>query len=547
MHQKILILGSSTKASVYVTKQLKKYGLHVTVVDWSDTPVKFSKYIDQFILLSSPIYNVESFMNDFTDLLKKNKFDCLLPIHDPAIEICKKYRGQIGSYCKVIGINDDPVQAYASDKSVLYNLASEIGISIPKGRLINTIQDLDMYLGQLAYPVVIKPIQSAVLKDNRIYQFKVKITNNENEVIDFVRENINNVPLLLQEYIEGYGIGYNIFAVNGKICNAYIHRRINEHGGISSYRESLPTNTYDLQLPAAELIKKIGWNGVAMIEFKIHNNIPFLMEMNGRFWGSIEVAIKSGLNYPVMLYESEFLHKVVACDMPIRMVKVRNLKDEIVLYADKLINKGKGREFAKWTWSVIKCIFRKDNFIEDNFFDNPAFVSATYFYELKRIIKKLSSRLKKRFIKIPYRKPNFKTGTQYSIAFACSGNICRSPFAQKYAEKINTTYKFSSYGTSLYNNRLSPLNAIKAALAFNIDLSTFQSKSVDISKLNKFDFIFIFDKKNYFDLKKLGADENKIFFLSDKEIDDPYGKDEKAFGNQYALIRSRIDQLFSAN
>jgi len=52
------------------------------------------------------------------------------------------------------------------------------------------------------------------------------------------------------------------------------------------------------------LLKAIGWQGVAMVEYKVdrRDGWPKLMEVNGRFWGSLQLAIDAGMNFPLMLY-----------------------------------------------------------------------------------------------------------------------------------------------------------------------------------------------------------------------------------------------------
>jgi predicted ATP-grasp superfamily ATP-dependent carboligase len=53
----------------------------------------------------------------------------------------------------------------------------------------------------------------------------------------------------------------------------------------------------------ARMMKKLNWHGVAMAEFKIdsRDGSAKLMEINGRFWGSLHLAIASGVDFPYML------------------------------------------------------------------------------------------------------------------------------------------------------------------------------------------------------------------------------------------------------
>jgi predicted ATP-grasp superfamily ATP-dependent carboligase len=47
------------------------------------------------------------------------------------------------------------------------------------------------------------------------------------------------------------------------------------------------------------------WSGVAMVEYKLdsRDHSPKLMEVNGRFWGSLQLAVDSGVDFPFLLYQ----------------------------------------------------------------------------------------------------------------------------------------------------------------------------------------------------------------------------------------------------
>jgi predicted ATP-grasp superfamily ATP-dependent carboligase len=55
---------------------------------------------------------------------------------------------------------------------------------------------------------------------------------------------------------------------------------------------------------AAGLLESVAWHGVAMVEFKVNEKRgPFIMEVNTRFWGSLQLAIDAGVDFPYMLYQ----------------------------------------------------------------------------------------------------------------------------------------------------------------------------------------------------------------------------------------------------
>ena len=111
---------------------------------------------------------------------------------------------------------------------------------------------------------------------------------------------------LIQEKLNGEGQGVFLFVWDGELKSAFCHRRLREKppsGGVSVYRESIPLD-HNLVDKSFALLQALRWNGVAMVEFKVdaRDGVPKLMEVNGRFWGSLQLAVDAGINFPLLLY-----------------------------------------------------------------------------------------------------------------------------------------------------------------------------------------------------------------------------------------------------
>ena len=84
-----------------------------------------------------------------------------------------------------------------------------------------------------------------------------------------------------------------------------MHKRLREYpptGGASTYRESIFRQ--DLREYGERILKALSWYGPAMVEFKLdkQDNTLKLMEINGRLWGSLPLAIVAGVDFPYLLY-----------------------------------------------------------------------------------------------------------------------------------------------------------------------------------------------------------------------------------------------------
>ncbi len=541
---KILILGLTNKSGLAVARNLCKSGCDVHAILFDDVAAKHSRYITKSFYLGNPEHNVEKFNHALIRHITENKYDVLIPIHDGALEVTRLIVNDISAFVNIAGLNEDNIYKYSIDKSELLSIGQKHGLIIPSGNVISSLDKAEcINFSKLKFPVVAKPVSSAKVYHNKLMGFSVKICHNEKEVIDFVRENIWCTSILIQEYIQGYGIGYNFISKNGIILNDYIHRRINEFKGVSTLRESLPPDKYDIRDKVKKMISDIGWNGVGMVEFKIMpDNTPVLMEFNGRFFGSTELSVYAGINLPDQFLKAFIINEEVERINKIKHCSVRYLHDEVLQFTQMLF-KLKTKDFFKWFLGLMVSFFKRNSFIEDSIFKDPSFVFALYIYDLKRYYKKVKLSLIHKLIKIKPLNVESLHGVR-NITFVCYGNICRSPFARLYAAKINHEYIFDSCGFVLQEDRMPPTNAVLAAKKFDIDLSCHTSKSLFSIDVHNVDLFIVMDKMNSILLRRNGITEKKIRFICSNEIRDPYGKELSAFEDNYESIKEAMDRLF---
>jgi len=110
---------------------------------------------------------------------------------------------------------------------------------------------------------------------------------------------------MLQEYITGAGCAFFAVYNKGKCGLTFQHKRVREYpvsGGASVCAESYKNDL--VQKYGKRLLDALNWHGVAMVEFKLNNKgIPILMEINPKFWGSTDLALEAGVNFPKALID----------------------------------------------------------------------------------------------------------------------------------------------------------------------------------------------------------------------------------------------------
>jgi len=160
----------------------------------------------------------------------------------------------------------------------------------------------------LGFPLVVKPHRSRVATAKGWKSCDVTFANDAGALAqELSRRGAHEFPIILQERIVGPGLGVFAHYHRGRLVTLFSHRRIRERppwGGLSVLSESVPLDP-EARDAAVALLDDLQWHGVAMVEFKRddRDGRAKLMEINGRFWGSLQLAIDAGVDFPQLLLQ----------------------------------------------------------------------------------------------------------------------------------------------------------------------------------------------------------------------------------------------------
>jgi predicted ATP-grasp superfamily ATP-dependent carboligase len=186
-------------------------------------------------------------------------------------------------------------------------MAERVGIACPRTFMTSEDENLEDVSRKITYPAVIKPRFSRFLRGGAWASGSVQYAGGREELIAKYHESSVRIPgPLVQERIVGEGRGVFLLVWDGELKAAFGHRRLREKppwGGVSVYSETVPLDSALVQ-QSLELLQAIRWQGPAMVEFKLdeRDGRAKFMEVNGRFWGSLQLAIDAGVNFPLLLY-----------------------------------------------------------------------------------------------------------------------------------------------------------------------------------------------------------------------------------------------------
>lgn len=537
-----LLLGANDRAMFSMARQLLKKNYRVDVADWQPLPLERSRFIHRYHRLAEGERDVRAFVQDLLAVLNAGKYDLLIPVNDMAVEICVNFSDELRQRVSIVGLPSAESYPFAHDKARLVEKCREIGVPVPASSIVRTLADLDGLPDDLQFPLVLKPAYSRLIKQNRVHTFSVRRVKSRAQMVDAVRELIGSCPVMIQELLAGHGAGFNFLACDGQILSSYAHERVHEplEGGQSSYRKTIATDKYNLRGHSEKLIREIGWTGIAMIEYRISGGKPYVMEINGRLWGSIELGIFAGVNIPGQMIEHFHEGKSIAGPLPAKQVFVRNLKMDLRSALSKAARQRSPLPAAIWLWSLRHTLSRRE-LVEDHPLRDFGYESAIYWGWAKKAGMRLKARIFPARLPVNTAKPQLQRGMK--VGFLCFGNICRSPFAEAYARGKSPAMEFSSFGFYPLNDRFSPVDAVEAARTFNVDLSSHRSRLLTAEMLETLDVVFVMDKRNLADMGRLFPQAlQKTFYLNpEKELSDPYGKSRETFIAIYREIARTID------
>jgi predicted ATP-grasp superfamily ATP-dependent carboligase len=128
------------------------------------------------------------------------------------------------------------------------------------------------------------------------------------EKYDAMREKYGEPPLI-QERVTGEEYGVEMIAEKGEPRALVVHHRLRSlspTGGASVLKEIEPAGALrDMLITyAKKLVHELLWEGPIMVEFKVDSDTrtPKLMEINGRFWGSLPLSVAAGVDMPYLYY-----------------------------------------------------------------------------------------------------------------------------------------------------------------------------------------------------------------------------------------------------
>jgi len=303
---RVLVTDAGRGSGMAIVRSLGSRGVDVIAADASRlSPAFASRHVSERVVYPHPAAHPHEAVERLLIAAREHSVDLVIPVGEELVILLSAARGRFGDGVR-LALPEAASFAKTHDKLATVELARSLGIPTPHSKLVTSAAEALAASDAFSWPIVLKPQASRALRaEEAVESFGVAYAADVAALERRMRAFEGRCAVILQEYQRGEGHGIGLLMDRGRPLLAFQHRRLREvpfTGGPSSYRESVALDPalFDFSV---RILRELDWTGPAMVEFKVRGDEASLMEINGRLWGSLAVAVKSGVDFPGEIVE----------------------------------------------------------------------------------------------------------------------------------------------------------------------------------------------------------------------------------------------------
>ncbi|WP_133717331.1 arsenate reductase/protein-tyrosine-phosphatase family protein [Methylocaldum gracile] len=565
---RVLVLDADFVSCLPIVRSLGRRGIVCDIASPHSAPIaRYSRYANKHWQYPDPLTQGAAFVDYLAEHLSKVSYSLVIPVTERTLVPLAR-SPKMAPFADLLAIAPRNSLNKVLDKAETMALARQCDVPTPFSYPIARAEELSEFVGELEYPVVLKPAHSISGGDDR-RPLNVAYAHDDGELFKLARSMLDHGPFLLQQYARGVGAGIELLANHGEIVYAFQHERLHElplTGGGSCYRKSVAVNPV-LLAASRRLIKALDWHGVAMVEFKWNpaTGEYWLMEINGRFWGSLPLACAAGADFPVKLFDLLVLNQLPTDSNYREHVYCRKLSADVYWYEQVLRRSGDPKLVAyprarQLLLDALFILHPTRHFFDVQQWRDPLPGLMDFVELLNGYLQRIRGIVGDKYLLKRHGSTGMRTaltrklGQAKTVLFVCYGNINRSALAQVLAENgVNPSkIRFDSAGFHPEDNRPADPNMIKVARSHGFDMTGCRSKRLDKLKVDSADIIFVMEGQQYRRLVSEHPEAKDRTFLlgsltkqqfSDIDIADPYNQAMSEYENCFNRIQHAVDEL----
>lgn len=297
----VIVTNARNRIAYNVARSLGQKGIDVYTSDFVPRSMSFSsRYSKGHFIYPSPFSDQEGFVGRLIEEIERLRADVLIPVFEETFLVARHADRFSRHTSMVLPTYQNILIAHNKDKWA--QIAHGLEIPVPSSFSIEELQTGATMPRDLRYPVLVKPKQGGGAWGIQ------QVESAEALRILLDRDSCDGVPwgrFFVQEQISGETHCVAMLLNQGQMRAKVAYRQLRDYpvtGGQATMRVSIRSPKAEAYLQ--QLLESLNWHGVCQADFIVDHStqIPYLIDLNPRLWGSLAQAIASGVDFPFLIY-----------------------------------------------------------------------------------------------------------------------------------------------------------------------------------------------------------------------------------------------------
>lgn len=303
-----MVLDGESRATLGVVRSLGRLGIPVMVGGNDPLAMSgFSRHATRRFTYPPVRAGVADTHSVVIERVRAWRPDVLMPVFEEGWSLIYAFYEEYARSAAIVPCPGRELFEQLFDKGRLAEYAEQHGVPIPKTFRPRSRDEALALRDQLPYPVLLKPRQSTSGSG-------IRRVDNPGELAEALTKT-RDVPLL-QERIEGEDLELTILCVHGEPLAGSAYMSLRNHP--LPYGPPIACRTIvddALMRTGMEFLRKLPYHGVAHLDFRRdrRDGQAKLLDFNPRLAGTNEISIRSGVDFPLMLYRLALGEPVKPC------------------------------------------------------------------------------------------------------------------------------------------------------------------------------------------------------------------------------------------
>jgi predicted ATP-grasp superfamily ATP-dependent carboligase len=302
-----VLLGFPREVSgLSVIRSLTRQGVRIAAYDCDPGSAGLhAREVRKRHIYANPDDDPEAFVSALIESAPEGERPVLIDLEGHALDVIARNYVEIAAHYQLL-VPDYAMLDIAQDKAATALFFEDNDLGAPATLLPESEIDVQNWTG--GYPAVFKPRRG---KGGR---GQYKVANVEEAVVKWADLEAKSGEYMMQAWIEGPV--ENLFTVglladkDSRLLALFSGQRLevvqtpNIPEGPTAFVRS--QRIPDLLKIAEEFVRKIGWRGLAELEFKLdaRDGKFKILEINPRIWAWVELPVSCGVDFPYLYYQA---------------------------------------------------------------------------------------------------------------------------------------------------------------------------------------------------------------------------------------------------